>query len=197
MLRLKNLKEENDIVMIENGLFKIFSKKDIERMKEQKATDAKFWFSLNYKKELEDCLNKKTEVNSYIRFIKTIREETAKKIPGSFLVVYKDNKFYVFKSDMYDSQYKFITIYKPESEAILEFTLKLFRIDDNKNFAVINSSVENHFAFITTWQILEILYTKVDIESSGEEMYTKFYKPKKSGGMREIIAPHEKIKQRL
>ena len=46
-------------------------------------------------------------------------------------------------------------------------------------------------------KVLEILFAKVDIETSGEELYSFFQIPKKSGGMRDIVAPHEKIKAAL
>lgn len=198
MLRLKLNKEEYDIVLLkENELFKLFPKRDIERMKKEKEKSKEFWFSLDYKQELKEYFNTKNLITNYVSFLKIIRNETSKRIPGNFLVVNYNKTLYIFKSDLFVPEYRFVCTYRPESEAIRDFCLKLFRIDDKKNFTILNSSVDNHFAFVTTWQVLEILFTKVDIESSGESLYTTFKKPKKSGGFREIVAPHEKIKAAL
>jgi len=142
--------------------------------------------------------NKKILCYDYPSFISVIREATARRIPSEFTVIYDNSKLYVFQDPMYTQLNQIpICIYTPESDAILDFALKLFRIDDNKNFVRINSTVDNYYSFIAPWQVLEVLFAKADIEGNGEEMFTKFYKPKKDGGQREIIAPHEKIKAAL
>ena len=197
MLRLKNYKNDYEFVLDEKSLVKIFSLKEIELMTKQKEKDSKFWFSLNFKEEFKNFIKNTKVIKNYVNFIKEIRNETSKKIPGEFLILKDNKRFIFFKSNMYINEYKVLFIYEPESKELLDFSTKLFQINDDKNFASINSGPENHFAFITTWQVLEIIYTKIDIESQGEQLYSLFKKPKKSGGMRDIIAPHEKIKAAL
>lgn len=146
---------------------------------------------------IQEYLDKQPVQNSYLDFIKIIREETAKKIPSTFLIAYQRNKIHIFKSAMHKDILKFVLTYKPENKELLEFTKKLFRLTDKKNYTTISSTCDNHFSFIVPWQVLEVLYAKADIEASGEQLYNCFQIPKKSGGMRDIVAPHEKIKAAL
>lgn len=136
-------------------------------------------------------------VKHYLEFIKTIRTETAKKLPSEFLTVYSEGSLYIFVSQMLTRYYKVLCKYEIESDSIKNFVMNLYGFTDDKNFVSFVSSFENHFAYITTWQVLQLLFTKADIEGSGEEMYSFFKIPKKSGGMRDIVAPHEKIKASL
>ena len=199
MLRLKNNYSRYDIVKNENinndNAFKIVqttTKKLTEKEKKDLSSAG-----IEVVDKLKDYINSQPVYKSYIDFIKAIREETAKKIPSSFLVTFEKKNIYLFKAEMHGDNLKFIANYKPESDGIMDFAKKLFRFTDKKNYSVIASTFENHFSFVAPWQVLEILFAKVDIETSGEELYSFFQIPKKSGGMRDIVAPHEKIKAAL
>lgn len=142
-------------------------------------------------------ISSKPILKSYEAFIKVIRNSTSEKMAGEYLIIYNDKKFYVFKSIQYRRSLNFVAVYEPENDYMREYLRKLLRMDDYKNSTILDSSYHNHFAFITTWQILQLLLAKAYIESKGEKPFESFKKPKKSGGMRTIYAPNEKIKLAL
>lgn len=180
MIRLFLNDKKNIMILNHNGLFETI---------EEKKGSTKI-------EETEEKINNAKVAKSYIDFIKIIRNETAKKIPSDFLTVLQEGSLYIFVDNMITGGFKILCKYEVE-ENLLDFVTNLYGFTDKKNFVSFISSFDNHFAYITTWQVLQLLFTKADIESAGEEMFSKFKIPKKSGGMRDIVAPHEKIKASL
>lgn len=149
-----------------------------------------------YEQSTSDFLEKIKPVKSYERFVTIIRETTSKKLDSKFLILENENKFYIFKNPL-DTNFILLCIYEPENEYMFNYIRKLLRFTDKTNYIIIFSNALNHYAFLTTWQVLQLVLTKAYVESQNEKPFESFQKPKKSGGMRTIYAPNPKIKEAL
>lgn len=147
------------------------------------------------KKEFFDLSTMLKKITSYKDFLKVIGRENSLYLPGMYLVFFRDNGFYIFKSDCYSKMLRQICVYYPENDYMKDFSIKLFRLNETNGYtSFIESSVINHCVFIVDSRVLELLYTKAWLESSNTQLFRKFKITSKNGKVRDIIAPNDDIK---
>ena len=152
-----------------------------------------------------DYLEAYPTVTDYRKFISLISKQVQKSLDGRYFVFEDNGIFYVlfsYNSNQYNYTFSvyihFATlVVKYDPGKLLGFTEKLFGFSDDKKAAVIQSSSANNFNFITTWQVLSVIFAKANIESNGEVLFEEHKKAKKSGGYRTYYAPNEEIKTAL
>lgn len=137
-------------------------------------------------------------ISNYRDFLEIIRNETKERLASEyeFQIERNEKTIYLFKRTTKSNAVKFITKYKPESDIMLDFVLKLLRLNTKDSTRIFKSS-ESYFNLVGPIEVLYVLFSKYAILSKNEELFSSFKLKSKNGKVRDIIAPHEDIKSTL
>lgn len=140
-----------------------------------------------------------SSVTKYTDFLDEIEKERKNFFPAVYSLKYFDSEktVYLFKLSISCEAAEVVFKYTPESQEFLDLTLNLFGLTDGKTEISFVKSSENYNTLGISNLVLRVIYARKDIESSGEEVFSKFKLTSKNGKVRDIIAPHDKIKVEL
>lgn len=148
-----------------------------------------------------DCYNlisqKITKSKSYLDFVDNISNSNKEKLEGYFLLVNIDNELWTFRSYLTATSFYLVDIYEFESNEMKSFLIDELLKLNNTNYKILEANENNNYNAICNPEILRVILSEVSIKSHNEQLFYEFQIPKKSGGMRDIIAPHEEVRNSL
>lgn len=146
-------------------------------------------------KNLENYLNRIQTSNNYKEFIEFLRKEASYRINSFYYFFLNEDEFYIFRGGHFEIELLFR--YKPEYPGLLEYLKKILVLSDTKKYTIVSTNSRNRYSIIAPWQVVDVLLTKEYIKCIGEESFHSFRLKSKNGKIRDIVAPHEKIKASL
>jgi hypothetical protein len=133
--------------------------------------------------------------SSHKELLDVIEKETSSKTEKFFYCMLSDGHMLLAVSEM-GSEIKAKSLYKAESKEFLDIVERLIGVKDGEGRVVIGN-FQNNFNFLAPNTILRVMFSAASIRSKGEELFHKFKLKSKNGKIRDIIAPHEEIKEAL
>lgn len=73
----------------------------------------------------------------------------------------------------------------------------IFDFSATINYHILGCDISNRFSVGLPWEILDILFTRLDLEAAGKPLYNKFKIKSKNGKIRDIVAPEDNLKTTL
>lgn len=132
-------------------------------------------------------------VDSYKKFLDLVERETQSKTEKIYYNMISENHLLLGVKEMDDEVY-IKAYYEFENSALKELMLKILDVEEGKNGKALVATYSNHFNYIVSMRILDLLFTHTDVVQKGEKPFEQFKLKAKSGKLRDIIAPHDEIK---
>lgn len=144
----------------------------------------------DYVKEIEDMT-----VYNYLDVMKILSLELKNKIEKKFYSQISNGILYVGIQEL-NGPIKIKLVYKFENDKLKDLFKKLLNTEEDI-IKVTVGSFENAYNYTVPLQFLGVMMAHENILANGEKTYHKFFITSKNGKVREIIAPHEEIKEQL
>ena len=160
--------------------------------------DGKVVFQERKTKLTEEKLNanyNKFLVNSHKELLDKIDEETSSKTEKFFYCMLSEGHLFLAVSEM-GSEVVAKAMYKAENKEFLELIERIIGVKEGDGKVIIGN-IQNNFNFLAPKTILRVIFAAANIRSRGEKLFHKFKLKSKNGKVRDIIAPHEEIKEAL
>lgn len=135
-------------------------------------------------------------VNSYRDVLRILKTLTYERLDRTYYTFLDDEYMFIATKTLGDTDIKAALLYKYENQEIKDVLFKIIN-PKNGNCRLIEGNVRNAFNFLTANPILETILVNADLKFRKEKVFNKFKIKSKNGKVREIIAPHEEIKEPL
>jgi len=148
-----------------------------------------------FKKQSETKMDKNISnyhVDSYKKFLNLVEQETLSKTEKTYYNMISGNTLLLGVKEMEDET-MIKAWYEFENDELKNLMLTILGVKENEGKALIGT-FSNHFNYIVSMRILDLIFTNTDVLQRGEEPFKKFQIKAKSGKIRDIVAPHDEIK---
>lgn len=131
----------------------------------------------------------KSRVERYRDFVARLYSEESKCLDTTYYFFAQDGYIFVASKEL-DKAPRCKVLYKAENAEVYLAARSVFGLSDDGVGRSFSGNKDNGYCPVTCPGVISVILAYNDILSNHEQPFTKFYKKKKSGKKREIIAPH-------
>lgn len=138
-------------------------------------------------------LKKCTNYQEFLDAVKYIRRYKFERL---LMSAYYDKIFYLFNFNENEEMQPLIS-YTVEDDEYLELLKNMTGNYTEGKLRIMSSNISNSFSVILPEKILSLFFVDTELKIQNKPRYNVFYIKKKSGKLREIVAPDPSLKERL